>query len=330
MNRAKLVATLEVVGRALERNNILPIYEYFCFTGNTVFSFCDSFGIVAPWDTPTPFAVHGPTFLGLLKATKDDKIDLNLDQHQLKITAGKSEYVLPAKGIEDFIWAEPNFPSKDISLDIIQGIECCLPTASENLALEAFSRIYIGTFEGKLAVYSTDGDALTKYVTTLNGDADVCLDRDFCDAVVKTGGGKLVIGSEWVCSLFEDYKVYGRNLGPSTFNYEDYISKILGGPLPDLIPFPLKFDDALTRARVVADIETSPTTLFIENNQLTLLTDTPFGEVLDTMKVKHADIEAQVSASLMQSNMTGCTNLRVLAKCCIFKGEQVLRLISNL
>jgi DNA polymerase III sliding clamp (beta) subunit (PCNA family) len=337
MNKTQLTGILEVVGRAIERNNLIPIYEFYCFTGETVFAFNDSFGIVAPCKVKTPFAIHGPTFLNLLKATKDDKIELAYDNDRLKIRAGGSEYDLPIKTQDEFVWQEPQFkPGGELDADLIKGIEYCIPTASENLALEAFSRVYIGEYKpasvpvGKLTVYSTDGDALTRYITTIDGKADVCVARAFAEAVIKTGGGKLVIGDEWVCSKFEDYKVYGRNLGPSTFDYEDYIGKILEGPVPELTPFPLKFDESLSRARVVADIETSPTTLFIENNQLTLLTETPFGEIFDTMKCKHPNIEVKVSAALMQKNMEGCDSFRVLDKCCVFQGPQLLCLVSNL
>lgn len=331
MNRTKLVGILDVVGRAIERNNLLPIYEYYCFTGKTVFGWQDSFGIVALCEVPVPFAVHGPTFLGMLKSIKEDKVELEVTNGQLKITAGKTESVLPVKGPEDFVWHEPEFKvGGEIDMDLIKGIECCIPTASENLALEAFSRVYIGTYNDRLAVYSTDGDAFTRYVTTLTGKADTCLSRAFCEAIVKTGGGKLVIGDEWVCSLFEDYKVYGPNLGSTTFDYEDYMEKILEGPVPDLTSFPLKFDDALTRARVMADIETSPTKMMIQKNQLALLTETPFGEVFDTMKLKHPDIEVSFHAKLIQENMKGCSEFRALDKCCVFKGDQILRLTSNL
>ena len=146
----------------------------------------------------------------------------------------------------------------------------------------------------------------------------------------RIGSGALKVGAEWTCSLFEDYKVYGRNLGQTTFDYETNIGKILGANKLDLTPIPLKLNDALTRARVVADIETSPSTLFVENNMLTLLTDTPFGEVFDEMKVKHPDIEAQVNAKLLQTTMESCTEFKILNNCCIFKGEKILRLVSNM
>ncbi len=328
MNRSKLLQTLEVVGRALERNNVLPIYEYFCFTGSTVFAFNDSFGIVAPCQVPKPFAVHGPRFRDFLQASKADEIEMEVDQDQLLFVLGKTPHVLPSKTSSDFVWTEPKLGT--YGSNFTEGIGFCLPTCSENLALEAFARVCIKDSNGVLTVYSTDGDALTKYTTDIGGNLDVCLSRAFCDAIVKIGSEKLVIGDEWICSHFEDFKIYGRNLGPTTFDYETNIGKILGGAAFDLVDIPKKLDEDLTRARVVSDVETSPTTITIKGNTLELQTETPFGNVYDEIKVKHPDIEVKISAELLQKSMADCNQFRVLKNCCVFKGEKVMRLVSNL
>ncbi len=346
MNRSKLLQTLEVVGRALERNNVLPIYEYFCFTGETVFAFNDNFGIVSPCQVPKPFAVHGPRFRDFLQASKADEIEMEVDQDQLLFVLGKTPHVLPSKTSTDFVWTEPELESgsydkyPDSEEGVITGIEHCLATCSENLALEAFARVYIGHVKNEhntpqIAIYSTDGDALTKYMVGMVGQADVCLSRAFCDAVVKIGSTKnansnILVGKEWVCRNFEDYKIYGRNLGPTTFDYETNIGKILGGTAFDLVGIPEKLKEDLTRARVVSDVETSATTITIKGNMLELQTETPFGNVYDEIKVKHPDIEVRVSAELLQKSMTDCTQFRILKNCCVFKGNKVLRLVSNL
>jgi DNA polymerase III sliding clamp (beta) subunit (PCNA family) len=331
MNRQKLIDVLEIVGRGLERNNVIPIYEYYCFTGDTVFGFNDTFGIVAPWKVDQPFGVHGPTFLGLLKASKAETVDIKVVKDQLQIKADKSEYALPYKGPDEFVWKEPVFTGGRYEAEIFKGIEYCLASCSQNLALEIFSRVCVNQHNGKIAVYSTDGDALTRYTTDIKAPAklDICLARDFCEASLKVGGGVLEVGSEWVRSLFGDFRVYGHNLGSTTFAYEDKIAKILDNKELDAIPIPLKFSEALTRARVVADIETSPTRIFVENNELGLLTETPFGEVFDSMKVKHPDIEANVSSALLQNSMADCDQFKIRNNCTIFSSNNILRLVSN-
>ena len=89
MNRKELISTLEIVSRGVVRNNVIPLNEYLRFTGKTVFSFNDVFGVVGPCITDTAFAVHGPTFLGLLNASTSDEVLLESDENTLFIQAGK-------------------------------------------------------------------------------------------------------------------------------------------------------------------------------------------------------------------------------------------------
>src|ERR1700719_542988 len=144
MNRQELITTLDVVGRALERNNVLPIYEFFCFTGETVFAFSDAFGVVGKCKVKAPFGVHGPTTLGLLKASKSKEVEIKLtkDNH-VQIIAGTSEYKLPYKTPDEFAWKEPEFDAGLYEPVIIEAIECCLTTCSPDLALEAFNRVCV-------------------------------------------------------------------------------------------------------------------------------------------------------------------------------------------
>lgn len=345
MKRAKLVETLEVVGRALERNNVVPMYDWFCFTGKTVFAWNQIFGIVAHCEMEQPFAVDGKKFLEWLKASKEENVEFEFDEGLL-ITAGNASYTPLIKGPEDFVWSEPTMTKGgELDHDVIAGIEHCIPTTSDNLALIGYSLVYLGTVDGKVVVYSTDGDAMTRYATDVAAEVDVCLDKSFCNAIVKTGGGKLLIGNEWVCSLFGDFKVYGRNMGTlksvfkdsSTpdFDYEKYIELIVEGSVPEkLTTFPLggKLQNALTQIRTVTDIETNPTSFFIEKNKMTIVATTPFGELFDEIKLndKHPDTECEVHASLFQKAMENCNEFRILPKACAFRGKQLLRLVSIL
>src|SRR5882672_2293243 len=251
MNRSELLKILEIVSRGLERNNVIPIYEYFCFTGETIFGFNDAFGIVVPYKVKQPFAVHGPTFTKLLDASKSVAITMGITHEGLAITAGESEYTIPIKGHDEFAWTEPEFPSFKLGNEILAGIANCLPTCSDNLALEAFNRICIKSRppEHKICVYATDGDALTKYTTdlplTTPGDIDFCLSRDFCEVLTKTGYSPettIKVGTEWVC--VEDptkFKIYGLNLGPTTLDYDVEITKSLGDKVSvGLVPIPDK------------------------------------------------------------------------------------------
>src|SRR5258706_6586553 len=131
------------------------------------------------------------------------------EQGQLLFVVGQTRHVLPCKSSSDFVWTEPKFESgsydkhPDFEGGVITGIECCLATCSENLALEAFARVYIGHVDSRTVVYSTDGDALTKYKVGTAGQANSCLSSTFFDAIIKIGStenanSNLLIGKEWV------------------------------------------------------------------------------------------------------------------------------------
>jgi DNA polymerase III sliding clamp (beta) subunit (PCNA family) len=337
MKRTDLISTLTTVSRALEKNKEIQIYEYLCFTGESVFAFGDALGITAPLKVKQPFAVHGPTFMKLLQASVSPEIEMELAREGLLIKAGNSEYTMPVKGPDDFVWKEPEFDARYLGKEVITGIRSCLPTCSENLALEAFNRVCIKSvpLDYKITVYATDGDALTKYTTddVLEGrDLDVCVSQAFCKVIESSSEeATMHVGSEWVMVVDGSIKIFGPNLGTSTLNYEEQIAKSLGKrssttltPIPDKL-----FDQALTRARVVADIESAPTKLIVDNNEMLIQTLTPFGDVFDSVKVTHPDIEINVNAALIQTSIQGCTDFKLTQQSCLFTGSKVLRLVST-
>lgn len=342
MNRTELISILETVAYGLERNNIIPIYEHFCFTGETVFAFHDAFGVIAPYKVKSPFAVNGPTLLKLLQASKASDLNMSVTKEGLVINTGSSEYTIPIKTKDEFAWSEPEFPSFELGSDVISGIISCLPTCSDNLALEVFNRVCIKSQppDHRICVYATDGDALTKYTTDLlpltPGDIDFCLSHDFCESLTKIDFGKasMKVGPEWVYVGDKGtFRVYGPNLGPTTLDYEVEITKSLGEKISaGLTPIPDKlFDQALTRARVVADIETSTTTLAIDNKEMFIQTLTPFGDVLDdSISVNHPNIEINVNAKLIQTSMQGCDKFKLTPNSSVFMGDKILRLVANI
>lgn len=337
MKRSELIETLDLVSKGLERNNVIPIYDYLCFTGKTVYAFQDAFGVVTPWAVKQPFAVHGPTFNKLLRVSGSDDLDMEITREGLVITAGESEYVMPVKGPDEFVWKEPELDSFELGASVIYGLKLCLTTCSENLALEAFNRICIKSPapDHRVCVYATDGDALTKYTTDIIDDrgVDFCLSRDFCAALVGLAGvgSVMKVDSNWICIEAPNCKIYGPNLGPTTINYDAKIVESLGQKVTGLSAIPEKLlDEALSRARVVADIETAPTTLLIEKGEMIIQTQTPFGDVFDQIQIKHPDIEINVNAALIQNSIQGCTQFKLTKNSSVFTGVNLLRLVANL
>jgi DNA polymerase III sliding clamp (beta) subunit (PCNA family) len=347
LNRKKLVDTLDIVARGLDNNNVIPVFNYLCFLGETVFTFNDIFGISAPTEKMPAFGCHGPTLLGLLKKSTAEEVDFKLKPDSLVVITGNSEFTLPYIKPEQFVW-KPFFLDGPLRLPLvplIEAFEVCLLTCSKDASLGAFNCISIGK-EGMTAnIYSHDGDAVTKYATDVSYQSDSeCFSREFIEElvrlyepseIVQENSNEFLISKEWVCAeLLNSVRIYGRSLGKPTLDYEVELSKYLNSNKSgawDYIPEGL--EEALSRARVVGDPETTPTTLSVEDGLLSLLTETNLGNVLDGVEVdpkKTTNIDINISAELFQKNMKDCDQFWLSQNCVFFKGERITRVVANL
>ena len=334
MNRIELIKTLETVSRGLSNNNIAPAFSFFCFTGETVFSWNDSIGIVGPCKVKEPFGCHGATLLGLLKNCKTPGVEFEVQKDYLLIIAGNSEFKLPYITQDEFLWKEPDHENWESLQFPKPSVETCLSTCSNDIALGVFNQVCL---HGKY-VYSCDGDAITK-CTTIIGDDDchpsLCLSQNFASNVVKICNEldwlepDFVFNNEWV-GILDEYRIYGRNLGQPQLDYEAEIRKSVGVNNFKFVPIPPELNDALSRARVVADAETKPTLLEIGGDHISLGTDTPMGYVSDVVKTDHSNITVNISAAMLQKSLEGCTEFCVTTNCILLKGERILRLIANM
>lgn len=347
MDRLKFLETLEVVGKGLERNSLIPDFDFFHFIDGIIYAGHEDFTIVSPltFKPKDNFAVHGPTLLGMLKSSKSREVFISLDtpaKGPAKVSVGftkNSEFELPFTGADTFIWKRPEVPNSTIYRSLYDGIAACLITCSSDLALEGFNRICIGEYKGKLAMYSCDGDSLTRYVTDVKSKltGTMCISRAFADIIVKVakGNAEFMVGSEHIKVSTEDglYEIYGKNLGPSTMDYESIIASKLGeGALHGLIPVPVNksLSECLDRARVLTNVETAPTEVVIEDGDMYLQTETQRGNALDSLRTSHADITIQISAEKVQQALEGCSLFKFTPSCSVFSaGEKLLRIVGN-
>jgi len=334
MNRLKLLEVLEILKNGLEKNKEIPIYEYVCFTGKIAFSSNLLFTICAPFKTPKPFAVNGFTLISLLQASQVEEVTFKIEGTDLVMQAGNSEFELPIKEEDEFIWKEPIL-ANPVELDtVVSGsIRHALNTCSENQALEGYARICIKTSNGLVHLYSTDGDALTRYNTGLKTETPIefCLGRDFCEMIHKiVPVSNIKVTDEWVCAESSQYKVYGQNLGAPTIDYETEIDTLLGSDSTPTVPVSIALDNALNRAIVVASVETSPTKVLIEKGEMTLVTETPFGNVYDTLKTEHSDVSVKINAELLQKQIEDTVFIKFIKSCIVVTNDKMLRLIANM
>lgn len=345
MNRKELVSRLDLVGRALADSNIIPAFQCFCFDKTTVKAYNDSLGVIAPCETKEAFAVHGSTLSGLVSKSHSETVEFALtDKNNLTVKAGRSTFKLPWYPAEDFLFEEPKdkwalkFPLNEA---LIEGLSACLMTSSKDYAQAAFMGVCLMQREGTFFLYSSNGDAISRYTlakTKATEETSYMLPNAFCEALIKitadteATSGTVEVSEGWAkATLNTGYVIYGRLIiVDNKLDYGGVIKRTVK-KWPEFTEIPKDFDQALDRARVIADPESAKTVLTVEANRLKLLTQTNMGTVKDTLAFEHPEVEAAVSAELVQRCVSLSAEMAVLENCVIFKdGEKLLILTSNM
>lgn len=346
MNRKKLIETLEIVGRALERNPLIPQFEYFHFADGVLFAANEDMAIVAKLNIRMePFAVHGPTLLNMLRSSNAVDATIKMPKgggnHITISFSTTSEFEMAFRG-PPFIWERPDIPMSGQFNGLKSALASCLTTCSSDQNLSGFNSIALIPFTDKVAVYSCDGDSLTRVVSNTRSTrfpGSLRVSKQFVETVSKLAPpeASFYIGPEWVKVAFtvddEQICIYGKNLGPATIDYEKIIAKKIGeGPIHGLVGLPTQKSlfDSLSRARVLSDVETAPTDVTITDGNMVLQTATAMGTATDILRVGHSDIEVQISAEKVQEALDGCNLFKLTANCAIFSaGEKLIRIVGN-
>lgn len=346
MERKNLVNTLELVSRGLADNAMIPIFTCFSFTGNTVQAFNDQLGIIGPCVTDHVFAVKGALLLGLLKNSHVHDLDFSIEDEDLIVKAGRSTFKLPFLPEEEFVFAEPsnNWEGEiEVDDDFLKGLSACLLTSSRDQAQPALLGVNVSYHGKNVVLYSCDGDAISRFTTgtkSVKGLQDYMLPNSFCEAVLKimgdteADGALLSFNSEgWARVEIENgYTVYGRLIEiDNPIDYEKMIDKTLHGK-PEFVRQATGIDQALSRARVIADIDSASTTMTVAKGRLKLLTQTSNGVVRDSLPFdKHVDVEARVSAALVQRSINLCDEMLIRDNCTAFRrADKLFIVISNM
>ncbi len=337
MLRQDLVKTLEMTSHALAENQMIPVMTCFCFDGQTVRGYNDTIGIIAPCECPIQFVTHGPTLLGLLKASQADEVTFKLDGTDVVVKAGKSLFTLPWSPVEEFIFEEVEAWDLTLKLDkeLLQGLAACLTTSSKDLAQPAWAGVCL---KGDCA-YSFDGDTITKQkLAQAAKTIDIMLPNAFCQAVLKImaesepGNAGLNLGEYWVMAgLSNGYRIYGRLIqNDHPMDHEGLLADTLV-TTPSFVPVPQALHPALVRARVVADPVSAPTQLVVEKGKLRMCTSTHMGVVNDIIAFNHPDVTANVSAEKVQKSLELCNEMAIMENCSVFRnGGELLQVTGNM
>jgi DNA polymerase III sliding clamp (beta) subunit (PCNA family) len=343
VNREELVNKLGIVGKALAGNNMIPVFTNFVFTEDSVSAYDGTVAIVGPCKVTDSFAVHGTTLLGLLSNSLGEVAELKLKEGTLTVKVGRSTFKLPTMDKDQFLFEAPTGKWDErilINDEFAMGLQGCLSTVSKDQSMMALTAVRLTLDSTDPVLYSCDGDAITKYWITdgsLSTGADYLLPGYFCEQLVrvmkdtKAEKGTLFITSEWAKAEFDSgYTVYGRMVeGNNPLNHEELLNETMK-EVPEYVEIPAELDAALTRARILADKTSAPTKLEVKGNKLTLTTNTPSGDAVDTLNYVGSGVTAHVNPGHIQRALGNCREICIMDNCVVFSKDKLIQLISNM
>jgi hypothetical protein len=335
-----LLQILELVASALGDNTPsvqIPIFNHFCFEKGRVYAYNYTTAVVAPLKTFTEdaIAVSGAPLLGFLRTTSDHAPDISFKSGSVILSVANTRISLPYLPKSEFLFEEPlaeDFHAGGVlSRQAVEAFGVCLETVSKDKSQVAHRGICARGND----LFSCDGDVITKVrASTIN---DGFLTSAFCQAILKVWSaikpteGSIYLGKGWVKAVIDEYTIYGRLPSISNpMNHQKVIDDTIGRDPVTYAQAPEGLIDALTRARVLADVENSKTHVSVRKGQLSLLTETSRGAIHDRLTFDHPDAEAWISAAKWQQALKHATELALCDACCVFINGGTTILVSNL
>ena len=199
-------------------------------------------------------------------------IGFSIEGQDVILKAARSTFKLPFFPLGDFLMEEPEdqWDAKlPISLDLLTGLTSCLVTSSRDAATQpALVGVSINPGAKNALLYSCDGDSISRYMLdTKNVTKDpYMLPNAFCEAVLALTNelevmvGTLKVNKDWACAVLDSgHIIYGRMIeNADPLDFAGQIKKTMKEE-PEYIEAPKGLDNALSRARVVADPESAKT-----------------------------------------------------------------------
>jgi DNA polymerase III sliding clamp (beta) subunit (PCNA family) len=348
MNRQEFVRLLELVAPALSDADLVPMFTHYMLCDGAVSASNDALTIIAKSKLVEThgavFAIKGTPLIGLLKNSSAEEVSIEEGKdNEALIKTGRSVLKLPYLPQTEFLFEEPKkekwAATFTIDEDLIKGIKLCLTTACRDNSMPAIMGV---CFNLPKTLYSCDGDAISRYQLTKRGSADTgsfTIPNQFCDALLKicseteTYKGELHINPNWAQAVLSNgFIVYGRMIeNDKALDHAALIKRTMTNG-SQFVPLPVGFDEALARARVLADYESKPTVLTVKGSKLLMATDTSIGTVRDELSLRgHEPVEATVHASLVQRSASVCDQISIRENCSCYKlGDIVLQIVSNI
>jgi DNA polymerase III sliding clamp (beta) subunit (PCNA family) len=263
IDRATLLAKLDIAAPALASVGSIPTLQNFLFTGDKLVAYNDRIGIAVALPTDFTGAVQGSLLHKVVATlTHAEQIELTGDQH-LQIGAvghktAATNPVLPRAAFEQQ-FKMPCAPRSGYAPDpaFFAAIDNCLQSVSVYATIAERLGVTFVPDNGRLLLYATDGGTISH--ARLPGHPEFkqrcTLPLEFCEQMLKLKDAHtklLTLGRDHALFAADDTLLFGRLLAvEQPLDYARVVGRFLPNAFPDGIPKPT----ANERARIKVAFE---------------------------------------------------------------------------
>tara|TARA_B100000700_G_scaffold311500_1_gene393429 strand:+ start:57011 stop:58120 length:1110 start_codon:yes stop_codon:yes gene_type:complete len=224
-----LQEALQLVKPALSLNNILPIMQSYCFTGDCVFAYNDFISIGVALDTSFSAAIAGNALNKCVSTIRAEEVSFVENDGNLVLKHGRSKMAFVTHPAEEFVLTVDSLTddavfTMEVDMAFSEALASAMLSIDTQYFFDVFGSVALSMREGEpLTLYSTDDQTLTRAVINgakcpPKGDYEndlVLLPNDFCKQFLKlykhffedhNGKVKLSFGETYLhCNFGEDY-----------------------------------------------------------------------------------------------------------------------------
>jgi DNA polymerase III sliding clamp (beta) subunit (PCNA family) len=308
LKRGEVSDALALVRPAVGRGLFVPVLSHFCFTGDEVVGYDDLIAISTALPTSFACAVPADLLAKLLGSMTADEVSFAHDGAELRVSCGRSKVKLPALPRDAFVYKGVSASWKvhfttEVTDDFLKGVAACL--VSVGIDPTHAAQMGITWHAGpKPVLYSTDNVTMSRYELEPSDDPEMTLilPASFCRELLSLSA-KAAVRKERVHLSVYDHAVvatFGEwatlftkvDTAEAPLDFGAVFERLLSGKVkPSNIPN--SWDAAFSRAAAVVDIKAPVASIEVDDEVMTVLTESSVGEVKDQLTVRAASDASQ-------------------------------------
>lgn len=294
INKKELVEILNIAKSCIQNTGFIKIFENFCFSKNTVKSTngIQSMELKIPFDFPVEGCIKADTLIKLINSYSNETIKVNIEKERIKINTATFNMLPTSEFTYKGDYNIEEDQTIDITDDIINNIEFCLPCITNNI-LDQQNGLSVFIKDNVLNFGSTNGIMVSFVNSKIESELDINLiiPKEFCSLLIKFYKlgkiNKLYISNNLVAGIGEEITIDSKiNTNVKLLDYEKVINKyktennsILHTSTDELISI-------LDRAILLGDKE-KVSTISIDSDNLIIETETPSILIKDSIQFEN-------------------------------------------